>query len=96
MRVYSENTFWHVIQQKGLCSAPLVPGYMFYYCGSFLHASDVAQLGLLQKKKLKALLYWGEETIQMPAHRDPTLYLILCLPQQKSLEGTGRESFSKE
>lgn len=82
--------------QKGLCSAPLVPGYMFYYCGSFLHASDVAQLSLLQKKKLKALLYWREDTIQMPAHRGPTLCLILYLPKQKRLEGTGRESFSNE
>lgn len=80
--------------QKGLCSVLLDPGYMFYYCGSFLRASDVAELSLLQKQKLKALLYWRVDIIHMPAHRGSTFYLILYLPKYKSLEGPGKESFS--
>lgn len=80
--------------QKGLCSAPLVAGCMFYYCGRSLHASDVAELSLLQKQKLKALLHWREHIIHVPAHRGPTIHLILCLPKSKRLEGTVRESFT--
>lgn len=56
MRAYSKNTFWHAIQHRKACALLHWLLVMFYYCGNIRHASDVAQLSLLYKQKLKALI----------------------------------------
>lgn len=80
-KLHDSIPFKHTLARNStlidLSSALLVPGYMFYYNESFLHASNVAQLSHMCRTRSPRPWFTGERiSLRSLLTGVPALYLI--------------------